>query len=117
MVFGAMLLFIYKLTRIFYEKLLSLCQNQGAKWQKQEVAISHNCKAQLIPLFYPQVCNCLIIRVVHFLHRKIIFLHWKPHTTRIDIAKYISKSVKHSSAGIYIEQSLLKRENGKRNDR
>ena len=27
MIFGAMLLFIYKLTRIFYEKLLSLCQN------------------------------------------------------------------------------------------
>ena len=27
MVFGAMLLFIYNLTRIFYEKLLSLCQN------------------------------------------------------------------------------------------
>ncbi len=26
-VFGAMLLFIYNLTRIFYEKLLSLCQN------------------------------------------------------------------------------------------
>ena len=27
MVLGAMLLFIYNLTRIFYEKLLSLCQN------------------------------------------------------------------------------------------
>ena len=70
MVLGAMLLFIYNLTRIFYEKLLSLCQNQGAKWQKQEVAISHNCKAQLIPLFYPQLRNYLIIRVIYFLHRK-----------------------------------------------
>ena len=70
MVFGAMLLFIYNLTRIFYEKLLSLCQNQGAEWQKREIAISHNCKAQLIPLFYPQACNYLIIKVVYFLHRK-----------------------------------------------
>ena len=71
MVFGTMLLFIYNLTRIFYEKLLSLCQNQGAEWQKQEVAISHNCKAQLIPLFYPQLRNCLIIRMVYFLHRQV----------------------------------------------
>ena len=71
MVFGAMLLFIYNLTRIFYEKLLSLRQNQGAKWQKREVAISHNCKAQLIPLFYPQVCNYLIIRGVYFLYRQV----------------------------------------------
>jgi len=55
MVFGAMLLFIYNLTHIFYEKLLSLCQNQGAEWQKQEVAIGYKYKAQLIPLFYPQV--------------------------------------------------------------
>ena len=53
MVFGAMLLFIYNLTRIFYEKLLSLCQNQGAKWQKREVAIGYKYKAQLIPLFHP----------------------------------------------------------------
>ena len=74
MVFGAMLLFIYNLTRIFYEKLLSLYQNQGTEWQKREVAISHNCKAQLIPLFYPQVCNYLIIRGVYFLYRKIEFL-------------------------------------------
>ena len=71
MVFGAMLLFIYNLTRIFYEKLLSLCQNQGAKWQKLEVAISHNCKAQLMPLFYPQLRNYLIIRGVYFLHRQV----------------------------------------------
>ena len=71
MVFGAMLLFIYNLTRIFYEKLLSLYQNQGAKWQKLEVAISHNCQAQLIPLFYPQLRNYLIIRWVYFLHREI----------------------------------------------
>ena len=74
MVFGAMLLFIYNLTRIFYEKLLSLCQNQGAERQKQEVAISHNCKAQLIPLFYPQLRNYLIIRDVYFLHRQV---SWK----------------------------------------
>ena len=66
MVIGAMLLFIYNLTRIFYEKLLSLCQNQGAEWQKQEVAISHNCKDQLIHLFYPQDCNYLIIGEVTF---------------------------------------------------
>ena len=72
-VFGAMLLFIYNLTRIFYEKLLSLCQNQGAEWQKREVAISHNCKAQLMPLFYTQLCNYLIIRGVYFLHRKMIY--------------------------------------------
>ena len=71
MVFGAMLLFIYKLTRIFYEKLLSLCQNQGAKWQKLEVAISHNCKAQLMPLFYTQLRNYLIIKAVYFLHRQV----------------------------------------------
>ena len=71
MVFGAMLLFIYNLTRIFYEKLLSLCQNQGAKWQKREVAMSHNCKALLIPLFYPQLRNYLIIRGVYFLHRQV----------------------------------------------
>ena len=70
-VIGAMLLFIYNLTRIFYEKLLSLCQNQGAEWQKREVATSHNCKALLIPLFYPQPRNCLIIKVVYFLHRQI----------------------------------------------
>ena len=71
-VFGAMLLFIYNLTRIFYEKLLSLCQNQGAKWQKLEVAISHNCQAQLIPLFYPQLRNYLIIRGGgYFLHRQV----------------------------------------------
>ena len=78
MVFGAMLLFIYNLTRIFYEKLLSLCQNQGAKWQKLEEAISHNCKAQLIPLFYPQLHNYLIIRGVYFLHRQVVDL-WKLH--------------------------------------
>ncbi len=71
MVFGAMLLFIYKLTRIFYEKLLSLCQNQGAERQKQEVAISHNCKAQLIPLFYPQLRNYLIIKTVYLLHWQV----------------------------------------------
>ena len=71
MVFGAMLLFIYNLTRIFYENLLSLCQNQGAKWQKREVAISHNCKAQFIPLFYPHLRNYLIIRRVYFLHREV----------------------------------------------
>ena len=71
MVFGPMLLFIYNLTRIFYEKLLSLCQNQGAKWQKREVAIGYKYKAQLIPLFYPQLRNYLIIREVYFLHRKI----------------------------------------------
>ena len=59
------------LTRIFYEKLLSLCQNQGAKWQKLEVVISHNCKAQLMPLFYPQLRNYLIIRGVYFLHRQV----------------------------------------------
>ena len=72
-VFGAMLLFIYNLTRIFYEKLLSLCQNQGAERQKREVTINRNCKAQLIPLFYPQLCNYLIIREVYLLHRKVIF--------------------------------------------
>ena len=71
MVFGAMLLFIYNLTRIFYEKLLSLCQNQGAKWQKLEVAIGYKYKAQLIPLIYPQPRNCLIIRRVYFLHREV----------------------------------------------
>ena len=43
----------FKTIHTFYEKLLSLSQNNGAKWQKREVAISHNCKAQLIPLFYP----------------------------------------------------------------
>ena len=86
MVFGAMLLFIYNLTRIFYEKLLSLCQNQGAKWQKQEVAISHNCKAQLIPLFYPQVYNYLIIRGVYFLHREVT-IAWKvPHGVMLKIS-------------------------------
>ena len=31
MALGAMLLFIYNLTRIFYEILRSLCQNQGAE--------------------------------------------------------------------------------------
>ena len=72
-VIGGMLLFIYNLTRIFYEKLLSLCQNQGAEWQKREVAISHNCKAQLAPLFYSQVCNYLIINAIYFLHREVIF--------------------------------------------
>ena len=72
MVIGAMLLFIYNLTRIFYEKLLSLCQDQGAERQKREVAISHNCKAQLIPLFYPQLRNYLIIRGSYFLHREMI---------------------------------------------
>ena len=71
MVFGTMLLFIYNLTRIFYEKLLSLCQNYGAEWKKREIAIGHNCKAQLIPLFYPQVCNCLIVKGVYILHRKL----------------------------------------------
>lgn len=81
MVFGAMLLFIYNLTRIFYEILLSLCQNQGAKWQKREVAISHNCKAQLIPLFYLQTCNHLIIEGVSILHRKINILLYRLYPT------------------------------------
>ena len=71
-VFEAMLLFIYNLTRIFYEKLLSLCQNQGAKWQKREVAMSHNCKALLILLFYPQLRNYLIIKGIYFLYWKVI---------------------------------------------
>ena len=71
MVIGAMLLFIYNLTRIFYEKLLSLCQNQGAERQKREVAIGYKYKAQLIPLFHPQACNYLIIRGVYFLHRQV----------------------------------------------
>ena len=75
MVFEAMLLFTYKLNRIFYEKLLSLCQNQGAKWQNREVAIGYKYKAQLTPLFYPQPCNYLIIRGVYFLHRQVIFAH------------------------------------------
>ena len=75
MVLGAMLLFIYNLTRIFYEKLLSLCQNQGAERQKQEVAIGYKYKAQLMPLFYPQLRNYLIIKVVYFLHRQIATHH------------------------------------------
>ncbi len=89
-VFGAMLLFIYNLTRIFYEKLLSLCQNQGAKWQKREVAISHNRKAQLIPLFYPQVCNYLIIKVVYFLHRQVKELyHWLSQVIKSAINEHL----------------------------
>ena len=38
----------------------------GRRVANQEVAISHNCKAQLIPLFYLQVCKCLIIRGLTF---------------------------------------------------
>ena len=75
MVFGAMLLFIYNLTRIFYEILLSLYQNWGAKWQKREVAISHNCKVQLIPSFYSQLRSHLIINNVYFLHGINILLY------------------------------------------
>ena len=88
MVFGAMLLFIYNLTRIFYEILLSLCQNQGAKWQKREVAISHKCKAQLIPLFYSQLRNYLIIRSGYFLHRKIDILLYRLYPT-VNITEHL----------------------------
>ena len=44
----------------------------GRRVANLEVAISHNCKAQLIPLFYPQVCKCLIFKGVYFLHRQVI---------------------------------------------
>ena len=87
-VFGAMLLFIYNLTRIFYEILLSLCQNQGAKWQKREVAISHNCKVQLIPSFYLQLRNYLIISGGYFLHRKINILLYRLYPT-MDITEHL----------------------------
>lgn len=88
MVFGAMLLFIYNLTRIFYEILLSLYQNWGAKWQKREVAISHNCKAQLIPSFYSQLRNYLIISGGYFLHRQIDILLYRLYPT-MDITEHL----------------------------
>ena len=39
--------------------------------KKREVAIGHNCKAQLMPLFHSQLRNYLIIRVVCFLYRQV----------------------------------------------